>query len=90
MAWMTDFPPPADFTGYENRPYDEDQDIECYERACTEEEAALLQADIARDRAAEGAEEEELRDASFAQLRGELEEGDEADEDEEEEAEDGE
>jgi hypothetical protein len=72
-AWMTDFPPPAGFTGYESRPYDDVEDEEPYVRACTEEEAAILDAGRAADRAAERAGEEALRDAWFDFLKGELE-----------------
>ncbi len=72
-VWMTDFPPPDNFTGYENRPYDEeDDDAEVYERACTAEEAAILDADIAAQRAAERAEDEEVRDEWFGLLRAGL------------------
>jgi hypothetical protein len=69
--WMTDFPPPGGFTGYESRPDDEDDPNEPYVRACTPEEIAILEADIAADRAAERAEDEDLRDAWFALLKGE-------------------
>jgi hypothetical protein len=69
--WMTDFPPPAGFTGYESRPYDDTGDDERYVRACTDEEIAALEADAAAERAAERAEEEALRDAWFAMLRAE-------------------
>ena len=69
--WLTDFPPPARFAGYQNRPYDEEEeDNEAYERACTAREAAILDADLAAARAAERAEDEELRDAWFAILDG--------------------
>ena len=71
--WMTDFPPPADFTGYESRSYDDIDDDERYVRACTEEEIAILEADAKAARAAERAEDEELRDAWFALLREEAE-----------------
>ena len=71
-VWMTDFPPPAGFTGYQNRPYEEDDPSESYVRACTEEEAAILEAGEKADRAAIRAEDEELRDAWFAMLRDEL------------------
>ena len=70
--WMTDFPPPDGFTGYESRPYDDVGDEEPYERACTDEEAAILEADYAADRAAERAEDAELRDLWFTYLEGEL------------------
>ena len=69
--WMTDFPPPQDFAGYESRPYDEDDPDERYVRACTDEEIAILEADAAAARAAIRAEDEELRDAWFEVLRGE-------------------
>ena len=69
---MTDFPPPADFTGYESRPYDEEDEDERYVRACTEEEVAILEADRAAERAAERAEDEQLRDTWFALLKEEL------------------
>lgn len=69
--WMTDFPPPAGFAGYESRPYDDVDDEEPYVRACTEEEVAILQADRAAFRAAERAEDEALRDEWFALLREE-------------------
>ena len=71
--WMTDFPPQADFTGYESRPYDDIGDEERYVRVCTEEEVAILEADAERARAAERAEDEQLRDAWFALLREEAE-----------------
>jgi hypothetical protein len=70
-VWMTDFPPPPGFTGYESRPYDEIEDKEPYVRVCSEEEVAILDADAAADRAAERAEDEQLRDAWFALLREE-------------------
>jgi hypothetical protein len=70
-CWITDFPPPAGFTGYQSRDYDDIEDDEPYERACTEEEVAILEADRAAQRAAERAEDEQLRDAWFALLREE-------------------
>jgi hypothetical protein len=68
---MTDFPPPHGFTGYESRPYDENDPDERYVRVCTEEEVELLDGDEARQRAAERAEDEALRDAWFEMLREE-------------------
>jgi hypothetical protein len=70
--WMTDFPPPAGFDGYESRPYDDIGDDEPYARACTPDEVAILEADEAADRAAERAEDEQLRDEWFALLRAEI------------------
>jgi hypothetical protein len=71
QCWKTDFPPPAGFDGWQSRDYDELDEDEPYVRACTEEEAAILEADRAADRTAERAEEEQLRDAWFALLREE-------------------
>jgi hypothetical protein len=71
--WMTDFPPPAGFTGYESRPYDEVEDDERYVRVCTDEEIAILKADVARARDAERAEQEALRDEWFALVKAEAE-----------------
>ena len=68
-VWMTDFPPPPGFTAYENRPYDELGEHDSYERECTPEEVALLEAPEAADRAADRAEDEELRDAWFKALK---------------------
>ena len=70
-VWMTDFPPPDGFTGYESRHYDDIEDEEPYERGCTEEEVVALEADAKAARAAERAEDEQLRDAWFAFLREE-------------------
>jgi hypothetical protein len=61
--WITDFPPPPDFGGWQSGPYGEGD----YQRACTPQEIAIIEADAAADRA----EDEELRDAWFAMLRGE-------------------
>ncbi len=73
-VWLTDFPPPAGFAGYESRPWDEDDDdAERYERECTPEEAALLDANSATDDEDDDrADDEALRDALFAQLKAEL------------------
>ena len=70
-VWMTSFPPPEGWNGWENRDYDDESEYEPYERACTEEEAALLEAGRAADLAAERAEEAELRDGYFKMLRSE-------------------
>jgi hypothetical protein len=75
-VWLTDFPPPEGFTGYESRPYDEPDDDERYVRVCTEEEIALLEGDRARVRGNERAEDEALRDAWFQLLRAEQREDD--------------
>ena len=69
-VWMTDFPPPADFTGYQSCDYG-DPDRE-YQRECTPEEVEILEADAAAARATARAEEEVLRDEWFALLKSEL------------------
>jgi hypothetical protein len=71
--WMTDFPPPAGFTGYQSRDYDDVEDEERYVRACTEEEVAILEADEKRERAAE-------RDEWLAMLKSEAEDSGSAEE----------
>ena len=71
-CWMTDFPPPAGFEGYETRDYSDIGDEECYERGCTGEEAAILDAVQAGERGAERAGDEQLRDEWFAVLRAEV------------------
>ena len=70
--WMTDFPPPPGFTGYQSRSYDDMGDEERYVRACTGKEAAILDADRAAGRAAERAEDEALRDAWFDHLKSDM------------------
>jgi hypothetical protein len=69
-TWVTDFPPPAGFTGYESCEWGEPD--ETYERECTPEEIAILDADATAAREAERAEEEGLRDRWLALLREEL------------------
>ena len=59
-------------TGYESGPHDDVEDEEPYVRACTPDEVALLNASEAADRAAERAEDEQLRDECFAMLRDEV------------------
>jgi hypothetical protein len=72
-VWMTTFPPPPGFDGYENCAWD---GWTWYERACTPEEAELLDANEAAAAAEEQAEltagAETERDTFFAQLRSEL------------------
>jgi hypothetical protein len=72
-VWMTDFPPPPGFTGYEKRKWGEFG----YERECTEEEAGILAADRAAAEAEEYNDEAKLRDAWFNLLRAEASEADE-------------
>jgi hypothetical protein len=77
--WLTDFPPPAGFTGYESRPYDDTENEDRYERVCTPEEVALLEGDVAAARAYDRGEQEALRDAWFELLRSEQESDDDGD-----------
>jgi hypothetical protein len=69
-TWMTDLPPPSNFTGYEGCDYGDPD--EKYERECTPEEAEILEGDATRAKAAERAEEEELRDSWLALLKADL------------------
>jgi len=62
--WMTDFPPPPEFTGYQHGDWRDPN----YQRACTSEEAAILQADESEAAADALADEETLRDAWFRML----------------------
>lgn len=68
-TWMTSFPPPPGFEGYQNVEWDGDR---WYERACTAEEAELLDAHQAAAEAARRAEltadAEAERDSFFAKL----------------------
>lgn len=72
-AWMTIYPPPPGFDGYENITWD---GLSYYERACTAEEAELLEAHEAAALAEEDAEmtafAEAQRDHWFAKLEAEL------------------
>jgi hypothetical protein len=67
--WMTDFPPPAGFTGYESCDYGNPGEL--YERECTPDEKAILEADAAAEAAAGRTKDEELRDAWFEMLKEE-------------------
>ncbi|HET9459618.1 MAG TPA: hypothetical protein VFO51_06535, partial [Sphingomicrobium sp.] len=68
-VWMTDFPPPTGFTGYQSCDWGDPDRI--YKRECTQDEIAILEADRAAARAAERAEEEALRDSWFKLLKDE-------------------
>jgi len=72
-SWVTTFPPPPGFAGYEMGPWD---GYAWYERSCTSEEIELIEAHQAAAEAAELAEltadAEAERDQYFAQLRTEL------------------
>jgi hypothetical protein len=75
-VWTTTFPPPHGFDGHESRPWD---GLSWYERACTPEEAELLDAHQAAGEAGERAEitalAEAERDSWFAMLKAELDAG---------------
>jgi hypothetical protein len=71
--WVTCFPPPPGFAGHERGTCD---GVHCYERACTPEEAELLDANEAAAAAEQAAaaaedraEDEALRDSWFAALK---------------------
>ena len=81
-AWLTDFPPPEGFEGYQEGEWDEAG----YKRACTAEETALLEADQAALRAYERAQEADRRDRWFAMLSEGLQEAGDEDETSEEES----
>jgi hypothetical protein len=66
--WLTDFPPPEGFEGWQSGDYG----ASGYERECSAEEVALLDADCAAAEAGERAEDETLRDAWFEMLKAEL------------------
>ena len=63
-VWMTNFAPPPGFEGWEKCKWGGWR----YERECTPEEAAVLEANRAAAEAAEREEEDQLRDAWFAML----------------------
>jgi hypothetical protein len=66
--WLTDFPPPRGFDGYQSGDWGSPK----YERACTSDEVAVLEASHAAGISAERAEDEALRDAWLEMLRKEL------------------
>lgn len=67
-VWMTSFPPPAGFDGWEKCEWGQWG----YERECTPEEAAALETAAAAARAEHRAKREAERDAWFGLLREEL------------------
>ncbi len=64
---MTDLPPPPGFEGYEK----EEWGSFTYDRACTPEEAELLEANEAASIAEDRSQQERLRDSWFGTLRAE-------------------
>lgn len=71
--WLTNFPPPPGFVGYQQCEWGDPD--ETYERACTPEEVAILEAHAAAERAVERAREDVLRDEWFALLKREERDG---------------
>jgi hypothetical protein len=69
-VWMTDFPPPPGFTGYQSCEWNDPD--RSYKRKCSSEEAELLDADDAAAEAEERADEERLRNEWFERLRTDL------------------
>jgi len=67
--WLTDFPPPPGFDGWETGQWGDSK----YERACSPEEAELLEANELEGINEERAEEEALRDAWLKMLKTGLE-----------------
>jgi hypothetical protein len=66
--WMTTYPPPDGFTGYQRGRWgDED-----YERSCSREESALLDRNLEAGLSEYRAEDAALRDAWFARLAEQL------------------
>jgi hypothetical protein len=66
--WLTDFPPPLGFDGYQSGNWGSPK----YERACTPEEVAILEASHAAGISAERADDEALRDAWLEVLKKDL------------------
>jgi hypothetical protein len=68
VLWMTDFPPPPGFEGWQKGVPGEFG----YHRECTPHEAELLETNEAAAEAEEQTEDEALRDAWFEALRAQL------------------
>jgi hypothetical protein len=60
--WMTDYPPPEGFDGYEEGEWGDDD----YKRALSAEEQAMVDANLEADRAEEAAEQAREREAASA------------------------
>lgn len=65
--WMTDYPPPPGFDGYQRGRYGDDR----YQRDCTPDEIAAIEAEQEADRAELRAEAEHRRDQRFGFARDE-------------------
>ena len=72
--WLTDFPPPPGFEGYQQEAWGEDG----YERQCSPAEVAAIEAGNAADAEAALAEDEADRDDWFALIQGSVAPADEA------------
>lgn len=70
-VWMTDFPPPPGFTGYESCEWNDPE--HSYQRECSPEEVELLDRNKAAAEAEEREDDERLRDEWFGLLRAEFE-----------------
>ncbi|MGE5564176.1 MAG: hypothetical protein ACM3ZV_12860 [Bacillota bacterium] len=68
-VWMTTFAPPPGFAGVESCPWD---GFNAYERECTDEEVALLEASMAVEDASDRAQEDARRELYFSMLRKEI------------------
>ena len=68
-VWITTFPPPPGFRGYERGTCD---GVRYYERECTAEEAALLDGEIAAALAEDLRDDVRRRDQWFDRLRAEI------------------
>jgi hypothetical protein len=67
-TWMTDFPAPPGFAGYQSGDYGVEEE---YERDCTPDEVMLIEATATAMREEQRADDEALRDAWFDMLRRE-------------------
>ena len=65
QCWMTDFPPPADFAGYQKGRWGDEE----YSRECTRQESLALDAALDAELAEERATDEAERDSWFDQLQ---------------------
>lgn len=74
--WVTDFPPPPHFDGFSYGEWDDDEGD--YERSCTAEEAALLDAHERAVHAADREDQGRLRDRWFDLIRIDLDSADSA------------
>lgn len=69
-VWITDFPPPPGFTGYQSCEWNDPD--RSYQRECAAEEVQVLEANDAAAEAEDRSKDEQLRDEWFDLLRAEL------------------